>query len=134
MRITAINFLPDDQWLAAKITLEPKGTLTLTVRRNSGHIWTVRKSRGEAALAVHVTPEGRTYHQDELECLAQDLGQREFLGVGSTGQLLFDQGVAAQPTAHLEPRDLLDNSQDVINYTSDVPIPGIDPKDQPAPQ
>jgi len=133
MRMTGINFLHDEQWLAAKITLEPKGTLTLRVKRNSGHIWTVRKSRGEATLAVRVTPHERTYYQDELESLAQDLRSREFLGVGSTGQLLFDQGMEAQPKAHLEPRDLLDNSQDVIHYTSDVPIPGVSPKDEPPP-
>ncbi|MBI5866550.1 MAG: hypothetical protein HZB38_18955 [Planctomycetes bacterium] len=132
MKIKAIKFVPNDAWLAAKLTLEPAGTLTLAVARNSGNIWLVRKSRGAAHLAFHVKPEGRTYYQNELEWLAQELGRREFLGVGSTGQLLFDQGVEAQPTAHLEPRDLLDNSQDRISYGSDVPIPGVDKKDEPS--
>ena len=133
MRIKTIQFLPEDQWLAARITLEPKGTLTLRVRRNSGHIWSVRKSRGEATLAVYVTPDRQTYYQDELESLAQELSLREFLGVGGKGQLLFDQGVEAQPSAHLEPSDLLDNSRDDIRYTADVPIPGLGAEDHPAP-
>ena len=125
MHVKAIKYLHDDEWLAATMTLEPQGTLILKVKRNLGYPWTVRKSRGEATLAVRVTPEGRTYHQDELQSLAQVLAAHEFLGVGSSGQLLFDQGVEAQPTANLEPRDLLDNSHDVICYTSDVPIPGV---------
>jgi hypothetical protein len=132
VKIKAIKLVANDACLVAKITLEPTGTLTLMVARNSGGVWLVRKSRGEAQLAFHVKPEGRTYYQDELEWLTQELGRREFLGVGSTGQLLFDRGVEAQPTAHLEPRDLLDNSQDRICYASDVPIPGVDRKDEPS--
>lgn len=133
MRITGIDMVQNDEWLETQIrVVEPGGSLTLKVRRNSGFIWLNRLKDGEATLAFIVSPGNRRYGQDELLNLVDELSKNEFMGIGNHGQLLFDHGVEAQASAHLEPRDLLDNSSDDIHYSSDVPISGVGgPSEQP---
>ena len=126
MKILNIELIPNDEFLMVSFALEPSGSLTLRLSRNSGMICRNRMSRGEAHLVFITKPEGGRYYQDNLEALVQGIHEREFLGIGSHGQLLFENIFEIQPGVELVPRDLLDNSQDVLNYSSDTSIQGLD--------
>lgn len=128
MKITRIDLIPDDESLVAKFTLEPTGSMTLRLRRNSGVIWLNKKAAGDAHMVFYTRPDGARYYKDDVEALVQEIRQRELLRIGPTGQLVFDRGFEVQPSVELDPRDLLDNSNDLMDYSSDVPIPGIQNK------
>lgn len=125
MFVKAIQELTEHDFVGATIVLDPSGTLTLRVRREPAFIWSVRKNRGEASIAFVLRPTGERYFRDDLDSLACELSGKAFLGIGPNGQLVFEGGIEAQPTAHLEPPDPLDNSTDIIRYASDVAIPGL---------
>jgi hypothetical protein len=131
MFVKEIQELKDQEFVGARLLLEPAGTLTVRVRRSSGAIWILRKREGEASIAFVSQPGCQHFSRDELGSLAQQLSRKPFLGVGASGQLLFEGGVEVHPIAHLAPKDLSDNSRNVIRYECDVPVPGVRPRASP---
>lgn len=127
MRVCAINSVTDNDWLIARFKLHPKGTLTLKAQRNSGQVWKNRKSCGEACLAFRVMPDSGIYYENDLDLLLSVIRNIELERVAPGGKLIFAGGITVEPFVNLEPRDLLDNSEEVIRWESDIVVPGLDP-------